>query len=421
MPVILALVGQSMNDALGAATRAHQPMFERLGYEFREVNFSKPDASEVLNNSVAEGDIEFVFSAMGMGGDFRTKNQDDQDLNLWEAIHVPFISLLGDIPGYFFDRHVAATSWHAPLYFFPDHLLIRKRLPFPASICGVIPPIPFDATRSETIDFKKKESGRLLFLKNGNDPEQLVRVWREGLPAPTFLLLAELASTLASSLNSDAATDIDAAVTSAFASRGWDIEGSLQLRLLFMAQLDDYLRRVKSTMLGRVLAEFPVDIQGFNWEHVDFSGKRARHLPGGDYVASGDQIRQSLGVIDMSPNTRLAPHDRPMRAMGLHTLCLTNRQTFFEENFADWREFSFRFDEESIRDRVSSVIAKPKQFIELGRAVAEEFAKRHSPEDFGQFLIDTASHVRASNLNRPAGFQPYFVWPPAVLQGKHRE
>ncbi len=67
MSVILAIVGQSMNDALGAATRAHQPMFEQLGFEFREINFSKSDASDILNRSVAEGDIEFVFSAMGMG------------------------------------------------------------------------------------------------------------------------------------------------------------------------------------------------------------------------------------------------------------------------------------------------------------------------------------------------------------------
>jgi hypothetical protein len=30
-----------------------------------------------------------------------------------------------------------------------------------------------------------------------------------------------------------------------------------------------------------------------------------------------DQIGNSLGVIDMSPNTRLAPHDRSLRAMGI--------------------------------------------------------------------------------------------------------
>src|SRR6185503_18973238 len=115
----------------------------------------------------------------------------------------------------------------------------------------------------------------------------------------------------------------------------------------------DYLRRIKSTMIGRVLSEFPVDIQGFNWEHLGLSRSRARYRPGGDYLESGLQIRAALGVIDMSPNTRLAPHDRSLRAMGLHTLSLSNRQTWFEEQFANWKTFSFDFSEDSIRAKVA--------------------------------------------------------------------
>ena len=67
MSVVLAMVGQSMNDALGAATRAHKPMFDRLGLEFREINFSQPAANELLNQSIKDGDIAFAYSAMGMG------------------------------------------------------------------------------------------------------------------------------------------------------------------------------------------------------------------------------------------------------------------------------------------------------------------------------------------------------------------
>jgi hypothetical protein len=184
--------------------------------------------------------------------------------------------------------------------------------------------------------------------------------------------------------------------------------------LLFVAQLDDYLRRIKSTMLGRVLADFPVDIQGYNWEHVDLSRARARYRPGGDYLESGSQIRNALGVIDMSPNTRLAPHDRPLRAMGLHTLFITNRQTWFDDRFSNAAEFSFDFTEDGIRAKVADVLAHPGRYVELGRAVAAQFNAGCSPDDFGQFMVDTASHIRAGSGQKPLSFQEYFVFPPTT-------
>ena len=158
MSVVLAMVGQSMNDALGAATRAHKPMFDRLGLEFREINFSQPTASELLNQSIKDGDIAFAYSAMGMGGSLRTVTQAGQDLILWEAIEVPFISLMGDTPAYFFDRHVAPTNWHVPLYFFPDHHAVRKRYPLVPRTSGVIPPVPFRCDRCEADRFQGQRS-----------------------------------------------------------------------------------------------------------------------------------------------------------------------------------------------------------------------------------------------------------------------
>ena len=52
------------------------------------------------------------------------------------------------------------------------------------------------------------------------------------------------------------------------------------------------------------VAEFPVEIRGFNWEHVDFAGKRATYVPGGDYTQSRSEIIGALRLIDMSPKRR---------------------------------------------------------------------------------------------------------------------
>jgi hypothetical protein len=414
---VLAFLTNSGNDIFRPAILEHKVHFESFGHELVEIDFARPDANQRLDERVRKGGIELAFGPMGAGDDLRATKPDGKEVNLWEAMGVPFLSLIGDTPAYFFDRHVASSRWHALLYFYPDHRDVRLRLPRRQGLFGVLPPIPFDATERGKLDFARKASGRLLFLKNGNDPERLVRMWREALPDPTFLLLADMASELGNAIGTGDDCDIDRFVTQRFAAHGLAIEEFTRLRLLFLAQLDDYLRRVKSTLMARVLADYPVDIRGINWEHVDFTGKRARFSAGSDYAATGADIREALGIIDMSPNTTLAPHDRAMRAFGNFTLCVTNEQRFFREHFQEWKSFSFRFDEASLRERVEDVLGHPKRSVELGIAVAQEFRRTRRPEDLARFMLDVAGHVRAGCGPQAAPLQNYFQWAPTKLGG----
>jgi len=412
MTCVILLSGRSMNDALAAAGRAHRELFKGLGYDFVFVNFAQPGAQEHLNQTIQEQSIEFAYGAVGGGADIRGKASDGTEVNLWEGIRVPFISLNGDSPAYYFDRHVMPSAWHACLYYFPEHLDLRRRLPLTPALYGLVPPMPFDMAEKRDIDFRRKEKGKLLFLKNGNDPEKLVRIWREAMPAATFIMLTDLAGELVNGINTEIGYDIDRLVTAYFQDKGWDITELANLRLFFVAQLDDYLRRIKSMLVADALADFPVEIHGFNWEHFDFSHRRATFVPGGDYTQSRQQIIESLGMVDMSPNTQRAPHDRVMRAFGLCTLCLTNEQRFFKEQFPKAELFSYRFEKEQLAAKVADVLAHPKQYVELGLEVADQFRQGRRPEDFAQFMLDTASHIRLASGPRPAGLQDFFVWPP---------
>jgi hypothetical protein len=414
---VVAFLSDSGNNIFRPAILEHKIHFENLGHEFVDIDPASPDAGDRLNEALRKGSIELAFGAMGAGSDLLARRPDGTQANLWETAGIPFLTLLGDTPAYFFDRHVPSSRWQAMLYYYPEHRDVRLRFPRRNAVFGVVPPIPFDATPSSRIDFNKKAGGRLLFLKNGNDPDRLVHSWKAVLPDSTFLLIADMASDLANSIGSDDNRDIDAYVIKRFEVEGLDITEFARLRLFFLAQLDDYLRRVKSTMMGRVLAEYPVDIRGINWEHLDFSGKRAHFSAGTDYEATGTDVRESLGIIDMSPNTGRAPHDRAMRAFGNFTLCITNEQQFFRENFKNWKEFSFRFTEESLRERVEDALAHPKRFVELGVAVAEHFRGTHRPEDLARFLLDVAGHVRAGCGPQLAPLQNYFQWAPTKLDG----
>src|SRR5215472_13870963 len=151
MSTVIFVAGRSMNDALAAAGRLHRKLFEELGYEYVDVNFANPDASLSLNRAVERQDVEFAYSCVGMGADIRGTTSDGKEVNFWQANRIPFISLNGDSPAYFFDRHVMPTPWHACLYFFPEHLELRKRLNPGPALYALVPPFPFDQAEEREI------------------------------------------------------------------------------------------------------------------------------------------------------------------------------------------------------------------------------------------------------------------------------
>ena len=280
---------------------------------------------------------------------------------------------------------------------------------------GVMPPAPLDTMPRSKIDFGAKERGKVYFLKNGNNPAQLLEMWRKALSPTMYLMIMDVAAALAGDLASDRGCDIDGYVTTYFRDKGFDVDALVNLRLFFVAQLDDYLRRLKSEFVVQTLMDLPIEVHGYNWEHVDFSGKRAKFVHGGAYATSRALIVNSLATIDMSPNTSSVPHERVARAMGMYTLCLTNEQAFFRNELPEAEPCLYRFDSESLRAKVADVLSKPRHYVELGRDIAEAFRRKFDAEAPARHILEAASCVRLSQGKRPDQLQDFFAWPPAQL------
>jgi hypothetical protein len=412
---VIFLSGRTMGDSLGEIGRSQKNVYANLGYEFVEISFAQPDWSDALNRTLAKGEIECALSFMGMGNDLSGQTPKGQSLNLWDGMGIPFISLYGDTPAYFFDRHVMPSRRCAALYAFSEHCAFRKQLPQVNGLLGVLPPAPLDTLSRNKVDFVAKAQGKIYFLKNGNDPDKLLEMWRQAFSPTMFLMLMEVAADLAGELASERGCNIDARVTEYFRDKDLDIESLLNLRLLFVAQLDDYLRRLKSTFVARTLLDFPIEVHGYNWEHVDFSKKRARLVHGGTYANSRSLIVGALATIDMSPNTSSAPHERVSRAMGMYTLCVTNEQAFYRDRLPGFDDCLYRFERDSLHARIAEVLARPKRFVELGRDMADSYRTKFDPEGPARRILEAASCVRTSQGGRPQQLQDFFAWPPTKL------
>jgi hypothetical protein len=410
MSAIVFLTGQTMGDACGSSGRSLRTEFEELGYEFLEVDLTKPNPLVPLDEIIKSRRIEFAYSYVGVCNDLAATTSNGTTANLWEALGVPFVSLYGDSPAYFFDRHLVPGSGFASLYAFPEHCEVRKRLPGVRGALGTLPAVAVEPVAKSALNFPAKQQGKIVFLKNGNDPNRLLAQWREDLSETQFLMMMDLAGELAVKLHTQLPNDIDLLVCSYFLDKGLDIDALLNLRVFFVAQLDDYCRRLKSTLIAESLLDLPIEVHGFNWEHVNFANRRARLVPIADYDASRTLIRDALAVIDMSPNTEIVPHDRCRRSIGSYTLCLTNAQECFKR-FRRFSEFSYQFEKESLRHLVSEVLAHPNRYVDLGVEIAEAYRGDEVPNATAQRMLDAAAAIRLERSPRFGGLQNYFGWP----------
>ncbi|HEU5350882.1 MAG TPA: hypothetical protein VFU55_04755 [Terracidiphilus sp.] len=415
MDKVVFLSGTTRGATLEGIGRSLARGFGDIGMECVEISLL--DRENLLRRirSIAFDQVRLVYSWVSMGMDLMMTGANGREFNLWRDLRVPFVSFHGDSPAYFFDRHIVPGANFVTLYGFDEHCALRRRLPARHGMVGTLDPIVLDEIPRESVDFAAKKEGTLLLLKNGKDPERLKRYWKTCLEGFLLEAMLEMAGFLEKHMDDGSCDQIDDVVLRYFHERDFEIEELLKTRLFFVAQLDDYIRAVKCTLMAEALMDFPVEIRGNEWEHVDFSRGRAKYIDECDYAKSIGLIRGSLGMIDMSPNTSSNAHDRVSRAYGSHSLCLTNRQRFLE-GLPHAERFTFAFQKESIQERVADLLAHREEALEMGAETAAAYRERHPARQLVQRMLDCAALARLNqSTRRPAGSQDFFVWPPVKL------
>lgn len=409
MSAVLFLHGDSAGDVLGSNGRALSEDFAAAGYTLHSMAVNDPLLLDTVSGLLADG-LVFAFGYAGIGSAIRVG-----DASLWALAQVPFFSLYGDSPAYFFDLHAQQCPWQAGLYGYADHLALRRSLPARAGTLGVAHTmtIPFPAALRAGLDRRQKRAGKLIFLKNGNDPTALMLAWQRELPTPLALRLLALAEVLMARLDAATHAQILALLDAALEDLGLDPQDLLKPRLFLLAQLDDFVRRVKSQFLANVLLDYPTEIHGFHWSHLKTEGRVGKVVLHADYGHSNFLIRDALALIDMSPNTLDGFHDRQQRAIGARTLCMTNRQPHLAEMATEAERFQFDFREDSLRGRIEWALSDPDAVLDLGEEVAERYRARYPFAAFIDGMVEMSGLIRLKNAAAsPLSAQNYLIWPP---------
>lgn len=416
MNTILYMTGVTQGDALGGIARGVIQPFIDSGLEAIEVNCADPNVFKNVASILEKKEIFFVLSFIGIGRDIVVDDAAGKKGNIWDMMGIPFISAIGDSPAYYFDRHISPGHGFANLYTFREHYDLRKSLPAGKGMNAMSLPFIFDREPIEKIDFAAKEKGKVIFPKNGSSTEQLKALWKKHCRPTICAALMDIADLLEQQMHNPVTDNIDTIVREVLGERGIDIDAMTTLRLFFVAQLDDYLRRAKATMIINALRDFPVEIHGNGWDFIDFSKAKCTYVPGCDYRKTRELIRHSLAVIDMSPNTQNGFHDRILRTYGMHTLCITNKQECMSSVFGEEPGFEYEFTPESLSQRIADVIAKPKHYVEMGREVTRQFDESFPAQSVVSSFVEIADMLRlAMTRSYNPEMQDFFMWPPMMM------
>ena len=436
--IVLTLSGQGANDAIRAGMADVAECLKLIGVSVVPITFDLADLQYALQ-LMSAGNVKFALTHLGIGHDItavlgeppavsgtwgmlqkvlprrlqRSLTDTRKPVNIWEALHVPLVKLLPDLPAYFVDHHSDVPRNAVSLYWSPEHAYFRRRwIPDARALMGQFLPRPMAPVLAKNdINLSLRRSGKFVFVKNGNSPTELRRLWRERLPKSVAILIEDVADEIAPAGIKPGILHIGDFVAARLAERNIDPDSAHQLILYISAQMDDYLRRIKSTMIGEAILDLPVIVQGDKWQHVDFTGRRAQLVGGQDFESSKRLYAEQLGVIDMSPNIDTVPHDRVMRGAGSFATVLTNRQGWIEDKFPGFDELTFEFNPESIKARVADAIAHPDKYLELGVAFGERFREAYPREAFAHQIVEIAELAKLHYREERPAIQNFFVWP----------
>jgi hypothetical protein len=414
--MVLVISGYGANDAIRGLLVDYSAALESAGHSILHVTMD-PAELQYGVGLMREGAISFAMTWLGTGQDLNVQSSGDGTVvNAFEKFGVTLVKLQGDLPAYFGARHGDIPRNTVNLYQAEEFVHYRRTwLPDASALTSLIPPIPMVPMDRDKLDLAARRSGKLFFLKNGNSPAELRGLWRSRLPSTVARLTEAIADEIVSVGTKAGPLHIGDFVAGFIRAAGICADPPHNLVAFLSAQMDDYLRRVKSTMIAQSILDLPVVVQGDFWQHVDFTGKRAQLVGGRDVDASQQVVQNQLGVIDMSANVDTWPHDRVQRAAGSFSLVLTNRQGWLSERFPGFEGLAFEFDPESIKERVHDAIANPGRYIEQAVAFGERFREVYPRQGFAQRVVELVDLSKLLWTEPKPSLQPFFIWPTGGL------
>ncbi len=395
MDVILSLTWKSAYESVRGLVRHFAASWRAQGLEMIELDMSQNGWAALLQQLLNTRRIAFVFCTSGVGAHIVVEG-----VNIWTKLKLPVFSLLLDHPAYFPKHHITQAPSTVLGYMFQDHALFQTQAVQAnntvTSLHYGIPDLPV-AARTEG-------RPRVVFAKTGNSPEVLMASWRAAPRLERILHDALDGLALTQKGNAHVA-DFSAVLAQVCAASNLHLPPYSQLGRFMFVQLDDYIRRQKSTAMVQALLPFEVDVFGRGWEHVDTTKARARFHGPVDYATVEAQFPGATASLTMNPNIDHSAHDRFFTALGAGIMPVSDSNDYTMQNFPELTPYLFDFRPGRLEAVLERVFAAPEEARDLARATRERARLTHGVEvAAGEIAATMQGAALASRPRRVQGF-----------------
>ncbi len=402
LDTILSLNWKSAYQSVRGLVLHFAPSWRQAGLELLELDISAPGWEAELTNILRTRKIALLLSTSGIGANIRIDGQ-----NAWAKLNIPVFNLLLDHPVYLAANHTGQPGITVLGYMFRDHALYQASDVRSGNIVTSIDyGVPNLAVRPIG-ELRKSGRPRVVFAKTGNSPAALAASWRA---APKLeRLLHDVLDGLALERNGFANVGaFPPLVAQVAAAHRLELQPFDLLSRYLIAQIDDYIRRLKSTAVAKALLPFDVDVFGNAWEHIDTGRAKAIFHGALDYPKLEARLATATASLTVNPNIDLSAHDRFFTAIGAGIMPLSDRNSYIAERFPEALPYSFDFSPGSIAAALEKVFDAPETALEAARAMRERTRASDGVEHAAAAILEMIQSVRFLHLT-PKPAQSFFV------------
>ena|GEM_PF-2271531 len=380
---------------------------DRLGHEVQMLDMLSPEFPARINALLPRKAETMAIGFSGIGLEIHTK---DGKL-LWDVAEIPVFTWFCDHPCYFARRHTLKSRYAVHGYVFPDHAEFNRDHLHTGAVfathMGIPDPGLFGGLPPD------KRNGRLVFAKSGWNPAELERTYRKTLPPKLFAILFDAIAEAQGKFCGTFPEIIRrvAAEHMVYLTPGGDVFNAI------LTRLDNYTRAVRTCEVGAILADYPVDIIGGGWEHLDCNGRQARKLGAMTFDAMREGLGSYLGAVSLNPNVDLSVHDRVFFALSAGTVPVFDANSFSATHMPHLARYSFgQTGTDSVAAAVEALLADPAAAqmaqAETFNAMYPRFSMSRSVQDIHEITM-TIAGVPGTKL-LPAEPAPPNVWAPTA-------
>ncbi len=331
-PMVVAFIGQDRNGCSRHVSTMTNNGLTDLGLATGIVDLAKPGHSDDFAALVASHPLLFCYGFQGVGA--RLTHPSGQ--NLWDRLQVPFLSLLFDHPCYMPANHSVDSEYVISCYHARDFYDVHR--------CHLTDRQPACLLRPayEALDHRPRIAWAdrdvpLLYLKTGNNPEELSRSWA-AFPKTVQSIIWDVVAEAAKG-NGPNLVDL---LHARLLADDLSIPVRTELFWSLVRNVDDYIRRVRSTRMAEALKPLDALIIGANWDHIDKTGARARFLPPVPAAEGLELFARARFVVNTNPFMNHGFHERAAQGVLFGAAVVTDDNLFTRQHMGDMPSV-FRF------------------------------------------------------------------------------